>query len=57
MSLTIRVVSIYAMMKFKKEIMRNKIFELKRDLLDFTKKNLTTEILAKYILENLKKCK
>ena len=34
-----------------------KVFELKRDLLDFTKKNLTTEILAKYILEKFKKYK
>ena len=32
-----------------------KVFEFKRDLLDFTKKNLTTEVLAKYILEKLKK--
>ena len=32
-----------------------KVFEFKRDLLDFTKKNLTTEVLAKYILEKFKK--
>ena len=31
------------------------IFNLKKDLLEFTKNNLTTEILAKYVLENLKK--
>ena len=31
------------------------IFDLKKDLLEFTKNNLTTEILAKYVLENLRK--
>ena len=32
-----------------------KVFELKKDLLDFTKKSLTTEVLAKYTLEKFKK--
>ena len=27
------------------------VFEFKEDLLDYTKKNLTTEILAKYTLD------
>ena len=31
-----------------------KVFELKKDLLNFTKKNLTTEILAKYTLDCFK---
>ena len=38
--------------KFIKE--NEKVFELKKGLLDFTKKNLTTEILAKYILDCFK---
>ena len=35
----------------------NNIFDLKRDLLEFTRKNLTTEMLAKYTLESYKKYK
>ena len=30
------------------------IFEIKNNLLDFTKKKLTTEVLAKYTLEKFK---
>ena len=31
-----------------------RVFELKKDLLNFTKKNLTTETLAKYTLDCFK---
>ena len=53
---------IFSFLKFKYEnknlekfIQENgNVFEIKRNLLDFTKKNLTTEILAKYTLDSFK---
>ena len=42
----------HSLMSAKRNL--SKVFELKNDLLNFTKKNLTTETLAKYTLDCFK---
>ena len=45
----------YKKKNLEKFIQENeRVFEIKKNLLDFTKKNLTTEMLAKYILNCFK---